>query len=110
MARKCKHTFRPGCEDLEGRQLLLTITNVYSGKVLDDTGFSTRNGTLIQQWQSNGGLNQQWNLVPLRDGNFEIQNVYSGKVLDDTGFSKRNGTPIQQWQWNNTLNQEWKVG
>ena len=22
MARKCKHRFRPGCEDLEGRQLL----------------------------------------------------------------------------------------
>jgi hypothetical protein len=25
MDRTCKHTFRPGCEDLEGRQLLSTF-------------------------------------------------------------------------------------
>jgi hypothetical protein len=36
------------------------IVNRLSGKVLDDTGFSQSNGTLIQQWTSLGGANQQW--------------------------------------------------
>lgn len=37
MARKCKYTFRPDCEGLEGRQLLSTINNVYNGKVLAES-------------------------------------------------------------------------
>ena len=30
MDRTCKHTFRPGCEDLEGRQLLSSAGGVLS--------------------------------------------------------------------------------
>ncbi len=32
--------------------------------MLDDPDFSTSNGTLIQQYQLNGGLNQQWSISP----------------------------------------------
>ena len=39
------------------------MVNAYSGEVLDDPAFSTSNGTLIQQYQLNGGLNQQWQIV-----------------------------------------------
>ena len=41
----------------------VVIGNVFSGKVLDDPGFSTSNGTPIIQWDLNGGLNQQWYLI-----------------------------------------------
>ena len=91
---------RLNCEALEGRQMLsgFYIVNMESGLALDDTNSSTSNGNLIQQWQPTGGLDQQWNLVSLPDGNDEIVNASSGKVLDDTNWSTSNGTPIQQWQ------------
>ena len=76
------------------------IVNAASGKVLDDPAFSTSNGAVIQQYQLNGGANQQWDLVPLNDGNYEVVNAYSGKVLDDPAFSTSNGTLIQQYQLN----------
>ena len=85
------------------------VDNAYSGKVLDDPGFSTANGTVIQQYQLNGGTNQRWVFVPLADGNDLIVNAYSGKVLDDPAFSTSNGTPIIQYQKNNGLNQQWTL-
>jgi hypothetical protein len=42
------------------------VLNAYSGKVLDDPGFSTYNGAPINQYQWNGGDNQQWKLYPVR--------------------------------------------
>jgi Ricin-type beta-trefoil lectin domain-like len=110
MTHQRKYTFRPDCEGLEGRQLLSTsIENVYSGKVLDDKGASKSDGTAIIQYHWHGGLNQQWNLVPLPNGVYEIQNVYSGKVLDDKGASASNGNPIIQYHWHGGLNQEWRL-
>src|SRR6185437_15318148 len=39
------------------------IQNRYSGLVLDDTGWSTSNGTLIEQWSNvSGQANQEWSL------------------------------------------------
>jgi hypothetical protein len=102
---------RPNCEALESRQLLsgYYIVNAYSGKLLDDPAFLTANGTNIQQYQVNGGLNQQWRLVPLANGNYEVFNASSGKVLDDPNFSTANGTLIQQYQVNGGTNQQWKL-
>jgi hypothetical protein len=101
---------RPTLEGLESRQLLSNyyLVNQASGLVLDDPGFSTSNGTLMQQYQLNGGSNQQWQFNPLSNGNFQIMNAYSGKVLDDPGFSTSAGQKIQQYQWNGGLNQQWQ--
>jgi hypothetical protein len=50
MYRTTKRKWCPTLEGLEGRQLLPTlyIANAASGKVLDDPGFSTANGTVIE--------------------------------------------------------------
>ena len=58
---------------------------------------------------STAAANQQWNLVPLADGNDLIVNAYSGKVLDDPAFSTSNGTLIDQYQLNGGLNQQWMI-
>jgi hypothetical protein len=102
---------RLNCEALEGRQMLsgFYILNMEGGKALDDTNFSTSNGTVMQQWQPTGGVNQRWNIVSLPNGNDEIVNAYSGLVLDDTGSSTSNGTLIQQWQYWGGLNQQWWI-
>jgi hypothetical protein len=106
-----RHNHQPNCEALEGRQLLsgYYVINTFSGKVLDDPGFSTRNGVQMDQWQLNGGANQRWNFVGLSNGNYAIVNAYSGKVLGDPGYSTRNGTGIVQWQWNGGLNEQWQL-
>ena len=94
LTRVRRRNHRLNCEALESRQLLSAyyIVNEASGKVLDDPGFSTSNGAVIDQWQLNGGANQQWNLVPLPDGNQKIVNVPSGMVLANSNHSTSNGT------------------
>ena len=85
--------------------------NANSGKALDDTGGSTSNGTIMQQWTAeNGNANQEWVLNNWGNGYYGIVNVNSGKALDDTGNSTSNGTFIQQWtqNGNGAANQEWE--
>jgi Mg2+/Co2+ transporter CorB len=83
------------------------IINRLSGKVLDDTGSSTWNGTVIQQWDYLGNPNQQWQFVPLVS--YNIKNVLSNLVLDVRGRSTANGASIQQWASNGNLQQQWQA-
>ena len=110
MTRVRRRNHRLDCEALESRQLLsgYYIVNAASGKVLDDPNFSSSNGTPIDQWQLNGGTNQQWKLVP-HNGNYWIVNAYSNTVIGDPGFSNSNGTGIIQWQLNGGQNEQWQV-
>jgi hypothetical protein len=104
MARTTRRKLSPTLEGLEGRQLLSNcyIANVASGKVLDDPGGATASGTAVQQFQLNGGLNQQWQLVSLPDGNSEILNSANGMVLTAAGQW------IRQFPANGGLNQQWQ--
>jgi len=94
-----------------GNGTYYSIQNRTSGKVLDDPGWSTSNGTQMEQWdRGNGQANQQWSLLPASGGYYYIQNRYSGKVLDDTGWSTANGTTMEQWDLGNgQSNQEWSL-
>ena len=67
MTRARRRNYQLNCEALESRQPLsgFYIVNAASGKVLDDPNFSTSNRAPIQQFQLNGGLNQQWRLLPV---------------------------------------------
>ena len=101
MAGRCKHTFRPGCEDLEGRKLLsfsgtYYVFNNYSDKVLDDTNASKSDWNQMQQFHLNGNTAQQWAFVQIRDGNYLIVNQRSGKALDVTDGSIDDGATIIQ--------------
>ena len=112
MAGRCKHTFRPGCEDLEGRKLLsfsgtYYVFNNYSDKVLDDTNASTSDGNHMQQFHLNGNTAQQWSFVQLRDGNYLIVNQKSGKALDVADSSMDDGSTIVQRHLNGELSEEW---
>src|SRR5262249_51366396 len=83
------------------------IVNASSGKVLENPAGSTSNGKPMDQWQLDGGLNQQWAIYALANGNDAILNASSGKVLDDPNSSTTNGAPVIQYQWNGGLNQQW---
>jgi hypothetical protein len=83
-----------------------TIHNAFSGKCMDDYGFSTANGNQIVQWDCNGLTNQRWTWY-WSGGHIAVRNVFSGKCLDDYGFSTANGGPIVQWDCNGLDNQKW---
>jgi hypothetical protein len=108
LTRGRRRNYPLNCEALDSRQLLsgYYIVNAASGKVLDDPAFSTSEGTTIDQYQLNGGANQQWDVDYLSDGNVEIVNAASNQVLDDPDFSTSPHT-IDQWDWNGGFNQQW---
>ena len=98
------------CEALESRQMLsgYYIINDYSGKVLDDPGGSTSNGTPIVQAALNGAAKEQWFLEPFgRTEYWKIVNAQSGLVLGDPGYSTSDGTGLVQWQFNGGSNELW---
>ena len=111
-----RRNHQPKCEALESRQLLSTyyIVNDASDKVLDYPGGSPTNGAIIDQWQLNGGTNQQRHTVPVSTTSsgtvlYTLVNASSGLVLGDPGFSPTSGTGIIQWQWNGGLNEQWEI-
>lgn len=75
----------------------------------DATNFGTTNGTLIQLWQFGGGTNQQWQPVPLGNGNFKFVGRASGRCLDVPGASTANGVQLQLYDCNGTGAQSWKL-
>jgi hypothetical protein len=85
------------------------VINKYSRLALDDPGFSTGNGTNIDQWGYNGGSNQKWTFTQNSDGSYTIINQNSGKALEDPGFGTANGTKVDQWTSNSGTNQHWTV-
>ncbi len=77
--------------------------------MLDDPSFSTSNGVLVQQYQLNGGTNQQWEILTLANGNEEFLNAASHEGLEDPGSSVGPGTAIEQYPLYAGLNQQWTV-
>jgi lysophospholipase L1-like esterase len=78
---------------------------VYSGiagKCLDVNGASTANGTKVQIWSCNGGVNQLWSAAA--DGTLRSM----GACLDAAGLGTANGTKVQIWACSGGANQVWQ--
>ncbi len=85
------------------------IFNAQTAKVLEVTGASSSNGTLIQQNALNGNLEQQWEFIPVGNGAFQIANVLGGRVLDVVAASTTDGTQVQQFDYLGGTNQQWRL-
>lgn len=85
------------------------LVSVRSGKVLDVNGFSTADGTRIQQWTDQNTANQQWKLKSTGDGYYELVNRNSGKVLGVAGNSTAQGAAAEQQTASSATSQEWKL-
>ncbi len=63
-----------------------TIVNVKSGKLLDVVGSGMASGTLVDQWEDNGGHdNQKWILKKTNDGYYSIISKLNGMYLTVNG-------------------------
>ena len=85
------------------------LVSVRSGKVLDVNGYSTADGTRIQQWTDQNTANQQWRLRPTGDGYYELVNRNSGKVLGIAGGSTAQAAAAEQQTDRSSASQEWKI-
>lgn len=87
----------------------VTLINVKSEKVLDNTDGSFADGNPIQQWEFGpGNPNQLWRFTSLGGGYYIITNRLSGRALDLRDGGVADGTPIQQWEVNAANpNQQW---
>ncbi|NUQ96744.1 MAG: carbohydrate-binding protein [Streptomyces sp.] len=85
------------------------LVSVRSGKVLDVNGFSTADGTRIQQWADQNTANQQWKLKSAGDGYYELVNRNSGKVLGIAGDSTAQGAAAEQQTDRSSTSQEWQI-
>ncbi|MFE9028997.1 RICIN domain-containing protein [Streptomyces iakyrus] len=85
------------------------LVSVRSGKVLDVNGYSTADGTRIQQWRDQNTANQQWKLKSTGDGYYELVNRNSGKVLGIAGNSTAQRAAAEQQTDSSATSQEWKI-
>jgi hypothetical protein len=92
----------------------LRLQSVFDDRVLDDTSWSKSWGTIMQQWDFTGQVNQMWYLTTgLNNDNWsgtEIRNLHSNLCLDVPNSSSSNGVQIQQWGCNGTNAQSWSFG
>ncbi|WP_053847136.1 RICIN domain-containing protein [Streptomyces sp. NRRL B-24085] len=85
------------------------LVSVRSGKVLDVDGYSTADGTRIQQWTDQNTANQQWRLKPAGGGYYELVNRNSGKVLGIAGGSTAKSAAAEQQTDRSATSQEWRI-
>jgi len=84
------------------------LINVASGQALEVYGGSTSNGAKVDQWPYSSGANQQWSVVQVSAGVYNLKNVNSGEMLDVIGGNTANGTLMDQWPSSGGTNQQWK--
>lgn len=84
------------------------IVNANSGLVLEVPYSTTTPGAILDQWQWNGGANQQWNLVPIGNGWSYIQNVGNGQLVSVYANSTDDGAQIDQWP-EGAPSQQWQI-
>jgi O-glycosyl hydrolase len=85
----------------------LMFVNVASGKALDVPALSQTQGTQLDQWKINGGLNQLWKKTAA-GGNFTLTSINSGQLIDVNALSTADGAAIIQWPSNGGTNQQWQ--
>lgn len=89
------------------------LVNRNSGKVAQVAGASTWwGGPNIEQWEYQAQPHQQWLLVDLGGGLFQIQNVNSGYAMAGvtaSGVPTEDGANIDQWMYAHRPEQQWRI-
>ncbi|BDI31213.1 hypothetical protein CCAX7_32640 [Capsulimonas corticalis] len=86
------------------------ITSVVNGLALDDYGWGTTDGTVVDQWDASSSpvsYAQQWSLRPAGNGSWKIVNRNSGLTLGIAGASTTAGAKTMLWDDNGTADHNW---
>jgi hypothetical protein len=78
--------------------------------VLDDSGASTTNGTAIVQSPANSSTEQEWSVVSVGGGYFNLVNRLSGLTLDTSGGTGAlAGFGVQEPAGSSAQTQQWQI-
>lgn len=79
-------------------------TKLNNKKCIDIKSGSKANGatTILQDFSSNGGDNQQFYFERLSDGTYRIKAKHSNLYLEVRNSSRSNFAEIAQWEWNDS--------
>lgn len=80
------------------------VIEAYGGRCLDDPAGNTTDGTRLDLWGCNGGINQRWTIHT--DGTIRA----FGKCLDVDGAGTTDGTPVDLYACDGTGAQQWLAG
>lgn len=83
------------------------IISKNSGKAIEVGYSSQENGGIVQQWDYEDGINQQWYLQNVEDKYFKIIADHSGKVLTVKNAQTNDGTIVEQRNYEGNDNQLW---
>jgi glucosylceramidase len=89
------------------------VINQNSGKCLDDAGFGTANGTVLQQWacSSPAAGNQEWQFRATSGGYYQVVNRYATSLVWDVNGgagATGDGTQVYLWAYAGGKNQQWQ--
>jgi hypothetical protein len=82
------------------------LTNVASGKCLDNFG-STTDGAVVGQWETGSSTNQQW-VITSSGSYYKLSCVTGGKYLDSYNHTA-DGSTVCQWGNSSSYNQQWTI-
>jgi hypothetical protein len=85
-----------------------TITNVFTGDVLDSAG-ATASGSAVVEKPASGATSQQWSLVNTSGDNYQVVNRASGLALAVVGASTSNGALLDQETVSSAASQQWAI-
>lgn len=88
------------------------ITSRLSNKVLDVSYWGTQNGSPLIQWDNFNSSNQQFRLVLVQDGIYELVPLHvanQNRVFDLAGAQTVAGTPLQIWDRNSSCAQRFRL-
>ncbi len=81
-----------------------------TANALDDSGGSTTSGTAIVQSRVNGSMEQEWTIVSVGNGYFNLVNRLSGMAADTNGGSGAlAGAVVQETLSGSAQTQQWQV-
>ncbi len=93
----------------DGYYCIATVLGDGGTYMLDVEAKRTDNGTNIDLYKYNGGINQQFMLTENADGSYKILTRISGEksAVEVANASKESGANIQQWEINGVSCQDW---
>ena len=84
------------------------IINQETSMAIDSTAV-WGNGTAVEQWGQNGGINQRWLFTQNSDTSWNIVSMSTWLSLDNPGGSTVENTGMITWQASRNNNQRWWV-
>jgi tetratricopeptide (TPR) repeat protein len=89
---------------------IYSIVAESSNKVLDVQKSAQEDGrTALIQYHYHGGLNQQWELVPVEENFFKIVSCFNGEVLDVWMHNREDGAEVVLCPYLGGSNQHWQL-